>query len=246
MFGYVLRQPLRRTKSQIRKTHRTTCICTLTFIVVFFLIPAVIFGFSASFAALLLVLECPAQQPPPNVTLPIDNDPCQWYSWLLYVAGNLVGLGTPMTGVGPKSGNVLSEILDLMISMWALSIIGTVVGLIGGLSAMSGLVDLVNSRIEHLAPSSKVSSASGHLDVEDHLKTLGTQMEALAQRVEQQMAQQQQAIDALAGSVESLCEQAKQRDATRRRVRSVRSVSFDRASVQRSEEPSEERVIVDM
>ena len=48
----------------------------------------------------------------------IDDRPaCDLYQWFLYVCGNLVGLGNPLTNVGPKSGNHMAEILDLMVAV---------------------------------------------------------------------------------------------------------------------------------
>ena len=116
------------------------CLCT-TFIV-FVLVPLVVFLFSAAFGAVLYALECP-----PAIGTADEELLCSVYDWFLYVTGNLVGLGNPLTNVTPVSGHVLAEMVDLMISTWSLAITGTVVGLIGGLAALRSAVDFTNQRI---------------------------------------------------------------------------------------------------
>lgn len=69
------------------------------------------------------------------------------------MCGNLVGLGNPLTNVSPSSGHALSEIVDLLVSVWALAITGAVVGLVGGIAAMQSTMDVINTTI--------VSAASG-------------------------------------------------------------------------------------
>jgi len=50
--------------------------------------------------------------------------------------GNLVGVGG-LTNVGPESGHVLAEIVDLLVSVWSLTLTGLVVGLVSGLGFLS-------------------------------------------------------------------------------------------------------------
>ena len=62
-----------------------------------------------------------------------DSDPdsagaCSYYQWFLYLLGNLVGLGTPLTDNSPSSSSYIGEIIDLLISTWSLSIAGTLYG----------------------------------------------------------------------------------------------------------------------
>ena len=35
------------------------------------------------------------------------------------IVGNLVGLGNPLTDVGPKSGHMFAEIIDLVVAVWS-------------------------------------------------------------------------------------------------------------------------------
>jgi hypothetical protein len=64
------------------------------------------------------------------------------------VCGNLVGLGNPLTNVSPQPGHAFSEMIDLLVSVWALSVVGTVVGVIGGLTAMDQATDVINTFIK--------------------------------------------------------------------------------------------------
>lgn len=88
--------------------------------------------------------------------------------WVLYILGNLVGLGTPLTSNSPGSGQFLAEIIDVLISTWSLAVAGTVVGMVGALTfttlAISGLEAfmlrrVVRRQLEH-------SADDGELDFE--------------------------------------------------------------------------------
>jgi len=62
---------------------------------------------------------------------------CSYYEWIKYVVGNLVGVG--LTSIQPVSGNPPAELFDLLIATWSLTLTGTVIGIIGGLTAVSDL-----------------------------------------------------------------------------------------------------------
>ena len=104
-------------------SHTGACASFICFTFVF--VPALLFGVSLFMAIIMWRVEC-------------DEDPevpgaCSYYNWFLYLLGNLVGLGTPLTDISPSSGSYSAEIIDLLISTWSLSIAGTLYGVIGGL-----------------------------------------------------------------------------------------------------------------
>ena len=136
--------------------------CCMTACFVLVLIPLLVFLLSLVFAAVMWSVECEDLHFLGNESIAIpwssyaynygdtaidDRPACDLYQWFLYVCGNLVGLGNPLTNVGPKSGNHMAEILDLMVAVWSLAITGTVIGMIGGLAAMNVALDAVNGII---------------------------------------------------------------------------------------------------
>jgi len=54
---------------------------------------------------------------------------------------------------------VLSELLDLSISVWSLAISGSVIGMIGGLAAMNAVVDSINTTIGRVADNGRISKS---------------------------------------------------------------------------------------
>ena len=66
----------------------------------------------------------------------------------LYICSNLLALATPLTDVSPSSGHVGSEILDLLVSAWSLSITALVIGVIISLSAVSQLAHAIDRAID--------------------------------------------------------------------------------------------------
>jgi len=112
-------------------------------------LPIAVFGLSSVFASMLWAVECNAV----HSGTAADNDeempdPCSWYQWLLFVIGNLVGLGNPLTDVGPRTGNTLSEVLCLLVSLWSLALTGCVIGLVGGLAFMANVMGGVDGSTE--------------------------------------------------------------------------------------------------
>ena len=82
-------------------------------------------------------------------------------------------MGISLTSVGPTSGHVLSEMFDLLIAVWSLtltgaracrkllpgtppllmftaSIAGTVIGLVGGLGAVGALAEFADSPLSRV------------------------------------------------------------------------------------------------
>lgn len=94
--------------------------------------------------------------------------------------GNLVGLATPLTNVSPTSNHMVAVMLDLIISVWALSLAGTAIGVVGGLGAVSQ-TSLALERSVHFVCSCKwakriamLSSpvASNILQLEDFIREM--------------------------------------------------------------------------
>ena len=113
------------------------------------MIPLFVFAFGAFFAVMLWELECnverDAEERAPYEALG-RLDPtnlCSFYQWFLYVVGNLVGLGNPLTNVGPSTGNAMSETLDLLICVWSLGIAGAVIGIAGSMSFMDSFTHTI-------------------------------------------------------------------------------------------------------
>jgi hypothetical protein len=71
---------------------------------------------------------------------------CSYYEWFLYVNGNLIGI--QLTLVAPIAGHGALLLLDLLISTWSLSLAGIAIGLVGGLSAVTAVVDTVNEKAD--------------------------------------------------------------------------------------------------
>ena len=81
----------------------------------------------------------------------IEWDRCQWYQWFLYVDGNLVSLGNPLTDVSVQSDNSFSQVLDLLISTWSVVLTGIVIGVVSGNTLMVKAVDVMNERMAETA-----------------------------------------------------------------------------------------------
>lgn len=100
----------------------------------FVFVPVVLFAVSAFFGIFLWRIECDeaeshARRMLKAGTITIDLDgACDYYQWFLYIIGNLVALGTPLTNVSPVAGNWVGETLDLLISAWSISLSATAFG----------------------------------------------------------------------------------------------------------------------
>ena len=106
------------------------------------------------------------------------GDSCLYYNWFLYIVGNLVALGNPLTDVGPESNNFVAEILDLLVSVWSLSLTGVFIAIVGGLRHMARMTDRINGMDRRLA--SAMRSARDQAIANSALvKALHVELEAL-------------------------------------------------------------------
>jgi hypothetical protein len=62
--------------------------------------------------------------------------------------GNLVGLATPLTKLTVKSGHWVAEVLDIVISLWAIAIAGVCIGLIASLGMIHDLAEWIENRVK--------------------------------------------------------------------------------------------------
>ena len=56
-----------------------------------------------------------------------------------YIISMLCGLPNPLTEVTPENDE--GKIVDIVIALWALSLAGTIIGIVGGMSVINSLVD---------------------------------------------------------------------------------------------------------
>jgi hypothetical protein len=69
-----------------------------------------------------------------------------WRAWtgFLYVSSNVCGLGNPLTDASPHThGGIM---VDILTSFWSIGVSGTIMGVVGGLTAATKLVDRFNAR----------------------------------------------------------------------------------------------------
>ena len=158
-------------------------LCTLVGIVGV-VIPALVLSIAAFFALCLWPFECRGawleyQEHHPGADHIRKGSPeelrCQYYSWFLYISGNLLGLATPLTSVTTQSGHIAPAIIDLVVSTWSLSLAGIVIGAIASLSAMDRLTNRINWLISTSATVRLVKKFEG----ED--STVGAEQSAIAE-----------------------------------------------------------------
>ena len=83
------------------------CSALRPFVIITFLaVPALVFFVAAVFGLLLWAVECAALGDS-------VEGACDYKEWFLYLIGNLVGLGTPLTDVSPDSEHVAAELFDV-------------------------------------------------------------------------------------------------------------------------------------
>jgi len=120
------------------------------------LVPAAVFAIGAVFAAMLYAIECSDAKDIHGENMSTWTEEqlhlCSFYEWWLYIIGNLVGVS--VADVDVTSGHVLSAVLDLLISVWSLTIAGLVIGLVGSLAWVSmlttGADDALTNRFNHV------------------------------------------------------------------------------------------------
>lgn len=112
--------------------------CTF-FVAGIVLVPLAVFALGAIFAAMLYAIECSEAKNAFGEDTSTWTDEqlemCSFYEWWLYIIGNLVGVS--IADVDVSSSHVLAAVLDLLISVWSLTIAGLVIGLVGSLAWVS-------------------------------------------------------------------------------------------------------------
>jgi len=111
-------------------------------------VPIVVFALGAVFATPLWLIECDeVQDGVEDDATATKDEMCSFYEWWKYILGNLVGLGSPLTPVGPESGHMFAEVVDLLIAIWSLSVAGLVIGLLGSLAWVNVVTESADERI---------------------------------------------------------------------------------------------------
>lgn len=114
-------------------------------LVVVVFVPVAVFTLSAFFTTILWGVECAESTAEEWDTHGYDL--CSWYEWFKYVVGNLVGVG--LTSIGDEiSGHALAEMVDILVATWSVSVTGAVVGLVGGLSLMNLMTEMLDVSVE--------------------------------------------------------------------------------------------------
>ena len=93
-----------------------------------------------------------------------------------YITSMLCGLPNPLTDVEPDTTE--GKIVDIIIAIWALALAGTIIGIVGGMSVISQLVESAEKAVQ------KFKKATGGADEETFEKLdSGSETAALANRV---------------------------------------------------------------
>ena len=110
--------------------------CTQVFV------PIAVFAICGFFALLLWSFECAEVSAELGGRENVPDKPgmCSYYQWWLYMVGNLVGVGG-LTDVGPESGHVAAEIIDLLVAVWSLTVAGLVIGIVGNLAWVNSVTE---------------------------------------------------------------------------------------------------------
>jgi len=170
------------TRSQQTKRRipcRRSCRCTSRSVVgpclsftlfTFVFVPVVLFAVSAFFGIFLWRVECDeaesdARRMLKAGTITVDLDgACDYYQWFLYILGNLVALGTPLTNVTPVAVNWFGEVLDLLISAWSISLSATAFGVVGALTFTNFMSTSMDQMVIRRTLSNKIEALAGEAD----------------------------------------------------------------------------------
>ena len=116
---------------------------------------------------------------------------------------------TPLTEITVASSHVFSEIIDVLVAVWSLTLAGLVVGVVGGLHVVNVIVnrsDVVFMNrfkrvfgVETIQDKHDREEDAHKQDLMDAVKAIQRSVEALSEKVDAQA----QRIDALAGSAPS-------------------------------------------
>jgi len=132
--------------------------CCAVFTITFALVPLATFLFAAILTVLLWGVECAKDS--------TENDrSCDYYAWFLYVMGNLVGLATPLTDISPTPGHHLSEMVDLLVSVWAISLAGTSIGIVGALVAVSTSAEEIERKLRSFFSCERAALSFGNANI---------------------------------------------------------------------------------
>ena len=117
-----------RVAARHPRTFRWFGPCCSLFAVGLIGIPILVFTIGAFFALPLYFIECHAYPDTVNRTAGLDysdsSNTCAYFQWWLYIMGNLTGLATPLTKITVASSHVFSEIIDVLVAVWSLTLAG--------------------------------------------------------------------------------------------------------------------------
>ena len=173
-------------------------------------IPILVFTIGAFFALPLYLIECHAYPDTVNRTAGLDyadsSNTCAYFQWWLYIMGNLTGLATPLTKITVASSHVFSEIIDVLVAVWSLTLAGLVIGVVGGLHVVNVIVNRSDAAfmnrfkrvfgVETIQDKHDREEDAHKQDLMDAVRAIQRSVETLSEKVDAQA----QRIDALAGS----------------------------------------------
>jgi hypothetical protein len=135
------------TRSSARRRQCPKCCAPFFTFVVFGLVfvPIAVFAISAFFGVILWAIECDEYKLEVGEELANGSDVCSFYEWWLYITGNLVGVSIATVTV--SSNHAVAAILDLLISVWSLTVAGLVVGLVGSFTWVNILTQGADSSL---------------------------------------------------------------------------------------------------
>ena len=199
-----------RVAARHPRTFRWFGPCCSLFAVGIIGIPILVFTIGAFFALPLYFIECHAYPDTVNRTAGLDyadsSNTCAYFQWWLYIMGNLTGLATPLTKITVASSHVFSEIIDVLVAVWSLTLAGLVIGVVGGLHVVNVIVNRSDAAfmnrfkrvfgVETIQDKHDREEDAHKQDLMDAVRAIQRSVETLSEKVDAQA----QRIDALAGS----------------------------------------------
>lgn len=203
-----------------------SCSAFCTFVVFgIIVVPICVFAISAFFALILWPIECAEARElygEDNVEAQAPGM-CSFYEWWVYIVGNLVGVSVAEVEV--SSSHVFAAVLDLLISVWSLTIAGLVIGLVGSLAWVNLLTESADSSLTggfdkafgFAAEARSAASATEGMDFDAFVslcrsKGIAADEERLRELFDASDTDKSGAIDA--GEVEKLIEMVSQEEAS--------------------------------
>jgi len=132
--------------SKCRPCSCCAAFCTFVFVGIV-IVPIAVFVISAFFAIIMWGIEC--KEAKDEYGDDVDDEApgmCDYYQWWVYIVGNLVGVQVAEID-GPLAGHKFAEIVDLLVSVWSLTIAGLVIGLVGSLAWVNVLTESADERM---------------------------------------------------------------------------------------------------